>query len=186
MRWSSWEHTGATQVTLAKDTTAKAVTLRAKESCIPACLVRLPVDRVVVRGVETTTSSAGAGALGRVRPFRATSTPPLWVVPLRQARGYPRAGSSGSSSAAGGGSLGLGAVALVSLAEAGEVALANRNLARSGGDPLADKRRVHDVPTLTVAGRIRPAMTRTEPARAASHPQDRSAAQEVRSTSTRR
>ena len=82
--------------------------------------------------------------------------------------------------------MGLGAVALVSLAEAGEVALANRNLARSGGDPLADKRCVHDVPTLTVAGRIRPAMTRTEPARAASHPQDRSAAQEVQSTSTRR
>ena len=34
--------------------------------------------------------------------------------------------------------LGLGAVALVSLAEAREQAVANRKLARAGGDPLAD------------------------------------------------
>ena len=38
--------------------------------------------------------------------------------------------------------LGLGAAALVSLAEARELALANRKLARSGGDPLADNQRV--------------------------------------------
>ena len=37
--------------------------------------------------------------------------------------------------------LGLGSVALVSLAEAREKALANRKLAREGGDPLAEKRR---------------------------------------------
>ena len=37
--------------------------------------------------------------------------------------------------------LGLGAATLVSLADAREQALANRKLARSGGDPLADKRR---------------------------------------------
>ncbi len=37
--------------------------------------------------------------------------------------------------------MGLGAAGLVSLAEARELALANRKLARSGGDPLADKRR---------------------------------------------
>ena len=49
--------------------------------------------------------------------------------------------------------LGLGAAALVTLAEAREVALANRKLARSGGDPLADKRRVQGVPTFTDAAR---------------------------------
>ena len=37
--------------------------------------------------------------------------------------------------------LGLGAAALVPLAEARELALANRKLARSGGDPLSEKRR---------------------------------------------
>ena len=46
--------------------------------------------------------------------------------------------------------LGLGAVAL---AEARELALANRKLARSGGDPLADKRRVQGVPTFADAAR---------------------------------
>ena len=47
--------------------------------------------------------------------------------------------------------LGLGAVALVSLAEAREKALANRKLAREGGDPLADKRRAEGVPTFADA-----------------------------------
>ena len=47
--------------------------------------------------------------------------------------------------------LGLGAAALVSLAEAREQALANRKLARSGGDPLADKRRVQGMPTFAEA-----------------------------------
>ena len=49
--------------------------------------------------------------------------------------------------------LGLGSVGLVSLAEARELALANRKLARSGGDPLADKRRVQGVPTFSEAAR---------------------------------
>ena len=49
--------------------------------------------------------------------------------------------------------MGLGSVALVSLAEAREFALANRKLARSGGDPLADKRRVQGVPTFAEAAR---------------------------------
>ena len=49
--------------------------------------------------------------------------------------------------------IGLGAVALVSLAEARELALANRKLARSGGDPLAEKRRVQGVPTFAEAAR---------------------------------
>ena len=43
--------------------------------------------------------------------------------------------------------LGLGSVALVTLAEAREQAVANRKLARSGGDPLTDKRRVQGLPT---------------------------------------
>ncbi len=47
--------------------------------------------------------------------------------------------------------MGLGAVSLVTLAEARYVALANRKLARSGGDPLADKRRVAGVPTFAEA-----------------------------------
>ena len=49
--------------------------------------------------------------------------------------------------------MGLGAAGLVSLAEARELALANRKLARSGGDPLADKRRAEGVLTFTEAAR---------------------------------
>ena len=47
--------------------------------------------------------------------------------------------------------LGLGSYALVSLAEAREQALANRKLARSGGDPLAAKRRTQRLPTFEQA-----------------------------------
>ena len=47
--------------------------------------------------------------------------------------------------------LGLGSVALVSLAEAREKARANRKLAREGGDPLAEKRRTQGVPTFAEA-----------------------------------
>ena len=47
--------------------------------------------------------------------------------------------------------LGLGAVALVSLAEAREKAVANRKLAHEGGDPLTDKRRVQGMPTFAEA-----------------------------------
>ena len=47
--------------------------------------------------------------------------------------------------------LGLGSVALVSLAEAREKALANRKLAREGGDPLAEKRRTEGVPSFAEA-----------------------------------
>ena len=49
--------------------------------------------------------------------------------------------------------MGLGSIALVSLAEARELALANRKLARSGGDPLADKHRAAGVPTFAEAAR---------------------------------
>ena len=47
--------------------------------------------------------------------------------------------------------LGLGSFALVSLAEARERALANRKLARSGGDPLGAERRTAGVPTFAEA-----------------------------------
>ena len=47
--------------------------------------------------------------------------------------------------------LGLGSVALVSLAEAREQARTNRRLARAGGDPLADKHRTQDMPTFAAA-----------------------------------
>ena len=47
--------------------------------------------------------------------------------------------------------LGLGSFRLVSLAEAREQALANRRLARAGGDPLAARRRTHRMPTLEEA-----------------------------------
>ena len=43
------------------------------------------------------------------------------------------------------------ALAQVSLAEARELALANRMLARSGGDPLSEERRVQGVPTFAEA-----------------------------------
>ena len=47
--------------------------------------------------------------------------------------------------------LGLGSLALVSLAEAREKAQANRKLARQGGDPLAEKRRTEGIPTFAQA-----------------------------------
>ncbi len=47
--------------------------------------------------------------------------------------------------------LGLGSLALVSLAEAREKALANRRLAREGGDPLAEKRRAEGIPSFAEA-----------------------------------
>ena len=43
--------------------------------------------------------------------------------------------------------IGLGSVALVPLAEARAKAVANRKLAREGGDPLAEKRRAESTPT---------------------------------------
>ena len=47
--------------------------------------------------------------------------------------------------------LGLGSAGLVPLAEAREKALANRKLAREGGDPLAEKRRSQGIPTFAEA-----------------------------------
>ncbi len=47
--------------------------------------------------------------------------------------------------------IGLGSLALVPLAEAREKALANRKLARQGGDPLVEKRRSQTVPTFAEA-----------------------------------
>ena len=47
--------------------------------------------------------------------------------------------------------LGLGSYRLVSLADARELALANRKVARSGGDPLAERRQADGVPTFAEA-----------------------------------
>ena len=47
--------------------------------------------------------------------------------------------------------LGLGGFPVVSLAEAREQALANRKLARTGGDPLAEKRKHRGIPTFAEA-----------------------------------
>ena len=47
--------------------------------------------------------------------------------------------------------IGLGSVRLVPLAEAREKALANRKLARDGGDPLADRRRAKRIPLFAAA-----------------------------------
>ena len=47
--------------------------------------------------------------------------------------------------------LGLGSAALVPLAEARAKALANRKIAREGGDPLAEKRRAETTPTFAAA-----------------------------------
>ena len=47
--------------------------------------------------------------------------------------------------------LGLGSAALVPLAEARTKALANRKIAREGGDPLAEKRRAEATPTFSAA-----------------------------------
>ena len=49
--------------------------------------------------------------------------------------------------------LGLGAVALVPLAEAREQALVNRRVARSGGDPLGERRRMQGMPSFAEAAR---------------------------------
>ena len=47
--------------------------------------------------------------------------------------------------------LGLGGCAVVSLAEARDIALANRKLARAGGDPLAERRHARGMPTFEEA-----------------------------------
>ena len=47
--------------------------------------------------------------------------------------------------------LGLGGYAVVSLAEARDVALVNRKLARTGGDPLAERRHARGIPTFEEA-----------------------------------
>lgn len=47
--------------------------------------------------------------------------------------------------------LGLGSYPLISLKEAREKAEQNRKMARSGGDPLAEKRRENEIPTFEVA-----------------------------------
>ena len=70
----------------------------------------------------------------------------LQVDPSGARRWVQRLVISGKSRA-----LGLGSFTLVSLAEARELALANRKLARNGGDPLAARRRAAGIPTFEEA-----------------------------------
>ena len=49
--------------------------------------------------------------------------------------------------------IGVGSAQLVGLAEAREKALVNRRMAREGGDPLAEKRRMENMPTFAEAAR---------------------------------
>lgn len=49
--------------------------------------------------------------------------------------------------------IGIGSAAFVSLAEAREIAVANKKLARQGGDPLAERRKAKAVPTFEEAAR---------------------------------
>ena len=67
--------------------------------------------------------------------------------------------------------LGLGSVAMVSLAEAREKALANRKLAREGGDPLAEKRRAQGVPSFAEAA-ARVLQQKQAGWRSSTHPRD--------------
>ena len=61
------------------------------------------------------------------------------------------AGSSGSWSTAGAGTSDSAARQLVPLADAREKALVYRRMAREGGDPLAEKRRLASMPTFADA-----------------------------------
>lgn len=49
--------------------------------------------------------------------------------------------------------IGLGSASLVTLAEARDMALANRKVARAGGDPLQDRRDAKAIPTFEDAAR---------------------------------
>ena len=71
--------------------------------------------------------------------------------PSTSSRPAPAAGSSASSSGGRKHELGLGSIALVTLAEAREQAFANRKLGRAGGDPLAERRRARGMPTFAGA-----------------------------------
>ena len=64
--------------------------------------------------------------------------------------------------------LGVGGFPVVSLQEARAKALANRRLARAGGDPLAEKRRLQDCPHLRRGRRtgLDPAAARLAPCQA--------------------
>ena len=85
------------------------------------------------RLLRTAVAAYGNGLYLIVQPTGTRS----WIRPL-VIRGHRR-------------ELGLGSLALVPLAEAREKALANRKLARQGGDPLLEKRRTQGIPTFAEA-----------------------------------
>ena len=115
------------------------------------CCSGIRPDRAPYQAPRTPSAQ---GALGRLRPFGPARTPRdgnglyLFVQPSGTRSWFQRLVVRGRRR-----ELGLGAVALVPLAEAREQALANRRLARSGGDPLTEKRRVQQMPTFADAAR---------------------------------
>ena len=89
-----------------------------------------PSRRINTKGPDPSPRVRADSRISRARPHSGTQS---WIQRL-VIRGRKR-------------ELGLGSVALVSLAEARDQAVANRKLALSGGDPLAEKRRAEGIPT---------------------------------------
>ena len=94
-------------------------------------------------------ADGGAGTQREARQALRRAGP----LPARRAERTHGDGYSASSSAGSPASWGSARPSLVSLAEAREVALANRRLARSGGDPLSTKREADAVMTFEEAAR---------------------------------
>ena len=130
---------------------------RAAESgCIPYIMVEwmlqqrpppLPAEPSAVDAIPTRPLSAAFVRCAPAGRHADGNGLYLFVQPTGNAKLGPAGSSSGDDAA----EMGLGAAGLVSLAEAREQALANRKLARSGGDPLSDRRRAEGVPTFAEA-----------------------------------
>ncbi len=135
----------------------------ASRTCASGCTVSVRYRRKLSRCAVPSelSKSAGGGPCGR-HPYQALSAAFVRTAPLgTHADGnglYLFVQPSGTGSwiqrlviRGRRRELGLGSVALVSLAEAREKARANRKLAREGRDPLAEKRRTKGVPSFAEA-----------------------------------
>ena len=115
-----------------------------------------PVGQASTMRAPGTGASTGAGALADVPSARRCDRvfalsvevrgPHLLVQPSGTRSWIQRLVVRGRR-----GELGFGSIPLVPLAEAREKAVANRKLARSGGDPLAEKCRIKATPTFAEA-----------------------------------
>ena len=92
------------------------------------------------------------GVLGRLRPFRSTRTARrrLRAIPVRSTHRHAKLGPAHRHPGTAPRTRAR-AAGLVSLAEARELAVANRKLARSGGGPLSEKRSAAGVPSFAEA-----------------------------------